>query len=106
MRRDGHTKSTFIGSYKNPSTCDSLELTQECMEIEESGILDTWDDHDEVIDVDVNLNDTDLLSNPSDSLESLTEDSMKKLLPIPKVSKKLNYQDFSSISNQLFNACE
>ena len=66
----------------------------------------TWGDHDEVIDVDVNLNDTDLLSNPSDSLESLTEDSMKKLLPIPKVSKKLNYQDFSSISNQLFNACE
>ena len=45
LRRDGNTKSIFIGSYKNPSTCDSLELTQECMEIEESGILDTWDDH-------------------------------------------------------------
>ena len=106
LRRDGHTKSTFIGSYKNPSTCDSLELTQECMEIEESGILDTWDDHDEVIDVDVNQNDTNVLLNESDNLESLTDDSMKKMLPIPKVSKKLNYQDFSSISNQLFNACE
>ena len=56
LRRDGNTKSTYIGSYKNPSTCDSLELTQECMEFEESGILDTWKNHDEIINIDENQN--------------------------------------------------
>ena len=76
------------------------------MEMEESGILDNWNDYDEVIDVDVNQNDTILLSNHSDNSESFTDDEMKKMLPIPKVSQKLNYQDFSSISNQLVNACE
>ena len=106
LRRDGNTKSTYIGSYKNPSTCDSLELTQECIDFEESGILDTWNNHDGIINVDENQN-----KNCNQILEcnnptTYNEDSMNKTSILPKVSKKLNYQDFSSILNQLFNACE
>ena len=99
LRRDTNTKSTFIGSYKNPSTCDSVQLTQECSEIEESGVLDNWKDHEEVIDVDEKDDHSKLSSSASD-------DESMKVLHFPKISNKLNYQDFSSISNQLFNACE
>ena len=96
--RDGNTKSTFIGSYKKSYTCDSLEQTQEYMEIEESWILDTWNDHDEVIDVDM------MLLNQSDNLESLTDDSMKKMLPIPKVTKNWIIKIFQvSLTN--FSMC-
>ena len=87
LGRDRNTKSTFIGSYKNPSTCDSFEQMQECMEIKESGILDTWDKHDELIDVDINQinNHTPMILR--DNSDSLTDDSKKKMLPLPKVSE-------------------
>ena len=68
--------------------CDSLQLTQECMEIEESGILDAWNEHDEIIDVDMNQNNTNVPFNSFDKSESLSDDGKKKMLPIPKVTKK------------------
>ena len=57
--------------------------------------MDTWNEHDEVIDVDINQNDTNVSFNSFfDKSESLSDDGKKKMLPFPKVSKNLNYQDF------------
>ena len=66
---------------------DPFELTQEYIEIKESGILDTWDKHDELIDVDINQinNHTPMILR--DNSDSLTDDSKKKMLPLPKVSE-------------------
>ena len=103
LQRDGNTRSTLIRSYKNPTTYNSFELTQECIEVEESGILDTWDEHDEVIDVDMNQNNNPIQMIAFDNTDSLTNDPKKKVLPISKVSKKSNYQDVS-VSQIKFSA--
>ena len=59
-----------------------MEFTQKCIDVEESGILDHWNELDEVIDVSF---------NSLDDQESLTDDSMKKMFPIPKVYNKIIY---------------
>ena len=76
------------------------------MEFEESGILDTCNKHAEIINDDENQsNKCNQTLACNDSVPPY-DDSMQRTLQIPKVSKKLDYQEFSSILNQLFNACE
>ena len=68
--------------------------------------MDTWNSHDEIINVDENQNNNCNKILECNNPTTYNEDSINKTSILPKVSKKLNDQDFSSISNQLFNGCE
>ena len=62
------------------------------MEIEESGILDTWNENSDVIDVDSNISNNLESLNSKESSDMLKDDPKESILQMWKVSKKLNHE--------------